>query len=365
MKTDTLYRTQKWSPDPPSGFQQNGRKSGQLSSLIGGGAVATRGLIPRHLFGLAVALIGGAYVTHNLIQYCRRTTGGLAQTNRQPTQFWRRMVPMLVHQAKRITKRVLTKDAYRKIREELLEWNEHPGIDWEHFCSIRRLHPIRYNFGLGAGKSPARYYIDNFVAEHAGDVHGRVLEIGDNHYTHQFGGEHVLRSDVLNVRPNIPGTTIVADLSCAEHIPSEIFDCIIFTQTLYCIYDVQAAIQTLWRILKPGGVLLVTLPGICQIDRDGMDKWGDYWRFTTLSAQSLFTEAFSDNYTEVKAHGNVLTAMALLFGILSKELRQEELDYYDPNYEVIITVRAVKPHSREEMKNYEDELIQSPRETVR
>ena len=43
------------------------------------------------------------------------------------------------------------------------------------------------------------------------------------------------------------------------------FDCIIFTQTLHFIYDVRLAIQTLHRILKPGGVLLATFPGISQI----------------------------------------------------------------------------------------------------
>jgi hypothetical protein len=30
---------------------------------------------------------------------------------------------------------------------------------------------------------------------------------------------------------------------------------------------------------------------------------------------------------------------------VTEELRQEELDYFDPDYEVLITIRAVKPAS--------------------
>jgi hypothetical protein len=38
----------------------------------------------------------------------------------------------------------------------------------------------------------------------------------------------------------------------------------------------------------------------------------------------------------------VLTAIAFLRGLAAEELKREELDYHDPDYELIITVRAVK-----------------------
>ena len=83
--------------------------------------------------------------------------------------------------------------------------------------------------------------------------------------------------------------TLVADLTRAENIPSNTFDCIICTQTLMFIYNVQAAIRTLYRILKPGGVLLATVAGVShQISRHDMERWGDYWRFTSLSTRLLF-----------------------------------------------------------------------------
>ena len=36
--------------------------------------------------------------------------------------------------------------------------------------------------------------------------------------------------------------------------------------------------------------------------------------------------------------------MAYLYGLSSGELKTPELEYQDPDYQVLITVRAVKPH---------------------
>ena len=219
----------------------------------------------------------------------------------------------------------------------------YPPVGLVRFGSLRRLHPIGRIFGSEWGQCIDRYYIESFLARHALDIHGHVLEVADNTYTRQFGGRRVHLSDVLHVSPDHPGATLCVDLTNAAHMPSETFDCIIFTQTLQFIYDVRAALHTLCRILKPGGVLLATCHGISQIARWDMDHWGEYWRFTSLSAGKLVTEAFPAASVTVQAYGNVLAAMAFLHGLVAEELRQEELDYCDPDYEVLITIRAVKP----------------------
>jgi hypothetical protein len=74
-----------------------------------------------------------------------------------------------------------------------------------------------------------------------------------------------------------------------------------------------------------------------------MDRWGYYWSFTTASTRRLFTAAFPIECVEVSAHGNVLTSVAFLHGLATQELRRHELDYVDPDYEMLITVRAIKP----------------------
>ena len=140
-----------------------------------------------------------------------------------------------------------------------------------------------------------------------------------------------------------PDATVVADLADAPKLPSDAFDCVICTQTLLLIYDVHAAVRTLHRVLKPGGTALVTVPGISRSCRpDDGAITGDYWRFTTMSAKQLFEETFQPAGVTVEAYGNVLTAAAFLYGLAAEELAPSELDVHDPDYQVIIGVKAVK-----------------------
>jgi glycosyltransferase involved in cell wall biosynthesis len=218
-----------------------------------------------------------------------------------------------------------------------------PRVRPVRFGSLRRLSPVSSQFGWDRGGLPVdRYYIEGFLARYANDIGGRVLECRDDGYTRRFGGDRVTRADVLHPTADNPKATIVADLARPDELPAEAFDCIVLTQVLPFIPDVPAAVRTLHRMLRPGGVLLATMPGISQIVRYDMDRWGDYWRFTSLSARRLFECGFPDGDVRVEAHGNVLAATAFLQGISSAELRPAELDHRDPDYEVLITVRAVK-----------------------
>ncbi len=261
-----------------------------------------------------------------------------------PQSWWKRVVRTTLNVVKTVVKWLLPVTMYSWLRRELFGVvDDGPGLDWERSCSLRRLRPIRPDSGWRSGLGIGRYYIDDFVAQHADDIKGRVLEVADRRYTTRFGADRVQQSDILHVKPGNPDATIIADLTDADHIPSHLFDCIILTQTLQYIFDPQSAIRTLKRILKPQGVLLVTVPGIAQITRWDMEQWGEYWRFTTLSAQRLFAEAFPLECVKVESYGNVLSTIARLHGILATELRPEELDYRDPDYDVIICVRVEKP----------------------
>ena len=213
------------------------------------------------------------------------------------------------------------------------------------YGDLRRLAPISPVFGLDRSLPVIdRYYIERFLASHAGDISGRVLEMGDAAYTSRFGGDRVTRSDVLHYVAGNPEATIVGDLTKADHIPSDSFDCIILTQTLQMIFDVRAALHHLHRILKPGGVLLATSHGISRIARrEGIDPWGEYWHFTAQSTRHLFGALFPADHLEIVTYGNVLSAAASLYGLAAADLTTQELDYCDPNFEVIIAVRAQKP----------------------
>lgn len=211
------------------------------------------------------------------------------------------------------------------------------------FGSLRRLEPVSRLFGFERGQCIDRYYIENFLRANSEAVRGRVLEVGDDAYTRRFGAEKVERSDVLHINPGETGASLHGDLGdplCP--IESRSFDCVILTQTLIVIPDFRQAVRTVRRLLEPGGVVLATFPGLAQISRYDMERWGDYWRFTDLSARTLFGDVFGESNVEVRHHGNVLATVAYLHGLAAGELTREELDHEDPDYQVVITVRATK-----------------------
>ncbi len=207
---------------------------------------------------------------------------------------------------------------------------------------LRRLTPIDSGFGLGRGKPVDRHYIEDFLRRHAGDIRGRVLEVGEDAYTREYGGARVTASDILHADASNPRATLIGDLADANALPSDSFDCFICTQTLTYIYDVQGAARTIRRILAPGGVLLATVPGISQMSPYDRDRWGEYWRFTAQSLGRLLGDEFGSANVEVEAYGNVLASTAFLQGLCAGDLSRDELDHRDPRYQMLVAGRAVK-----------------------
>jgi SAM-dependent methyltransferase len=203
-----------------------------------------------------------------------------------------------------------------------------------------RTKPVSDYWGLDRGTPVDRYYIERFLAEHRSDIRGRVLEIRDSRYTDQFG-VGVAQREVLDINPSNPRATIVADLSAAGIVAADSFDCFVLTQTLQFIFDVPAALAHVHRILRPGGVVLVTVPSVIRID-PGSAGATDYWRFTPASCMALFCRAFGERTVTVRSYGNVRTAIAFLAGLAQEELSSAELDAHDEYFPVVVGVRAVK-----------------------
>ncbi len=171
-------------------------------------------------------------------------------------------------------------------------------------------------------------------------IKGRVLEIGDNDYTIRFGKSAVTKSDILHIDPSNSKATIIGDLADAPQIADNTYDCIILTQTLHLIYNYRAALQTCYRVLKPGGVLLMTVPGITHIDQgEWKNNW--LWAFTGASIRRMLGEVFPAP-AEVNTFGNVFIASAFLYGMGVNEVKRKQLDYNDPHYQVIITAKVTK-----------------------
>jgi SAM-dependent methyltransferase len=258
-----------------------------------------------------------------------------------------------------VLRRLLTSEQRRRIhlaRKRSLAW---PPVGFVRFGSLRRVTPLARDHGYGRGTPVDRYYIERFLLNQAGsgeyargDIQGRVLEIGGSDYTRKFGGwdpqqraGKVTTCDVLDHDPRNSAATVIGDLTKPESLPRESYDCIICTQVLPFIYDLHAGMRSLHQMLDGGGVLLLTVGGISPLCHPDFDLWGDYWRCTSLGLRRLAEEVFAPEEVTVRSFGNVLSATAFLYGAAAQDLKSWELDSHDPDYEVVIALRAVKSQS--------------------
>ncbi len=213
------------------------------------------------------------------------------------------------------------------------------GTLWYRFIPSR---PVSRSFALDRGTPIDRRFIAAFLQSNAKDIRGRVLEVGDGQYTRWFGGRKVVRSDILHVTAGNPAATVIGDLATGKGLKRNSYDCLILTQTLHVIYDIHAAVQTIHRILKPGGVALISIPCITQISRYDADRWGDFWRMTPAAGRRLFEEAFPAGKIRLTAYGNPRLAAAFLYGLAVEDVPSGDLAAADPDYPLLFCIRAQK-----------------------
>lgn len=201
--------------------------------------------------------------------------------------------------------------------------------------------PVSREFGFDRGRPIDRFYIEHFLSSRRRLIRGAVLEIADSAYSRRFA-EPGACFEVLHYTADNPLATIVGDLCNPASLPEGRIDCFIATQTLNFIYDFRAAVRGIHHLLAPGGVALVTVAGISQISRYDMERWGDYWRFTTLSMRKVFDEVFGAEQVEVDCYGNVASATAFLQGLACEDMDEAQLLLKDEDYQMTITVVARK-----------------------
>ena len=203
----------------------------------------------------------------------------------------------------------------------------------------RRASPLSLDWGYDRGGPLDRLYIEQFIEANAGDLRGALLEVQEPGYTTRFGGPAVTRTDVLDIDETNVGATILADLRAVAHLPDSVYDCIILTQTLHVIPDMTEAVAECHRLLRPGGVLLATLPALSRVCLEyGRD--GDFWRVTPAGARRLFEPVFGVD-VEITAFGNALAGSAFLYGVGAAEAPRD-LEIADPYHPTLVGVRARK-----------------------
>ena len=215
-----------------------------------------------------------------------------------------------------------------------------PPVGNVRFGDFKRTKPVSTEYGFDRGKPVDRYFIERALADYAELVRGRVLEVGASDYTRLFGAEKTVSSDVLDIDPSNRVATIVGDLGIVGSLPEGAFDCIVLTQTLQLIYNLNNAMDNLYRALAPGGALLITVPGISPIGRDEIKCW--YWSFTQLSLKRLLSGRFGESNVQVGSYGNVFAAICFLTGLSLAEVGTESLEYKDESYPVTVFACARK-----------------------
>ena len=211
----------------------------------------------------------------------------------------------------------------------------HPPRREIDFGDLARLTPIDNYYGFGRGKPIDRHYIDAFITRHSADITGCVLELGTPVYAREFG-RGIAKLDVLAVSEHEKEATIIGDLTDPACLEARAYDCLIITQALHCFYQPSDAVRAAWRCLKPGGVMLATVPGISMMD----DEWDWYWLFNKRAVERLFGDVFGEANIEVRQFGNVFAATCFLQGVAVEDVGADWLAELDPRFPVAITVRA-------------------------
>lgn len=134
--------------------------------------------------------------------------------------------------------------------------------------------------------SIARYYVDEFYFSNVTKLEAGscVLDLG-GHKTYKRGRFNIEKYPLQVTYANLVnnnGTDIQCD-GAQIPIQSGVFDAVICSQMLEHVPEPALILQEIYRVLKPGGCLLATVPFLFRIHGDPYD----YNRFTDRYWQSL------------------------------------------------------------------------------
>jgi len=262
------------------------------------------------------------------------------------TGFWPCRYPKLDHIYQR-ARCGLPGKSWRSALGFRSSWLSLPLVRNLRCLQFRRLQPIGH--GRQRGTPIVRYYWHKYLQKHQKDIRGTALEIGSTDTIRRFGGIAVTCAEGIDLSPHSPEITVVADLSRADNVPSEQYDCFVNQFTMHLIYDAEAALYHAIRMLKSGGVLLINFSCVDYYFPRGLDMGtGEpmfvYRWFTPIQVENMLRslDLRAEDYT-LDIYGNLFSRIAYQMNMPAEELAQLELDFVDPGHPLLICVRVVKP----------------------
>ena len=130
---------------------------------------------------------------------------------------------------------------------------------------------------------------------------------------------------------------VVGDLKNMDMFEDESFNSVLSNQVLEHIDDVEKVIAEMYRVLKPGGYLCVTVPFISRLH--GMPH--DYWRFSPSGLKYLL-EKNGYQIITIEQMGGFLTTQIFLWQFY---LYEKALKYTVTQYLYSILLAVINPFS--------------------
>src|SRR3989338_441204 len=205
------------------------------------------------------------------------------------------------------------------------------------FYFIRKsLKPISHRYGMNRGIPIDRYYINKFLLENKKYIKGACLEIRDGRYGQAYQ-DQIEKSDILDIDPQNKNATIHGDLRELK-VADNTYDCILLTQVLQYIDDIESCIKECHRILKTNGTLFITVPIMSRLDPKSLE----YYRFTPNGLELILQSIFKKEKIRVRVFGNILVGRGFWVGQAAEEFSVKELDHFDPMFPILAAALTVK-----------------------
>jgi SAM-dependent methyltransferase len=152
---------------------------------------------------------------------------------------------------------------------------------------------------------PNRPVLDPWVSREAARLTGLIVNVGAGEDLRQFGRR------TIHVDAHAPRATVRAEFAAALPFGSAVFDGAICTEVLEHVPDDRALLTELARVLRPGGVLVVTVPFMFRYHPDP----ADYRRYTPDGLAAALERAGFSVDTATGLGGRLLALLLWIDGL--------------------------------------------------